>query len=147
MKRSCLLIFKVIVGFVYANALEHEEITSPTDTCNVIDATIPLSTPKIESDSSNIFGWLPDWAENYVNSLLRGNVDRTHEKAIDLSFGAIPSYTREASFGIGAMATGLYRIDRTDSIMQPSDVYASFNASLNGFFVLYFIFSPLLHKI
>lgn len=138
MKRNCLLIFTVIVGFVYANALEHEEITNPTDTCNVIDATIPLSTPEIEPDSSNIFGWLPDWAENYVNSLLRGNVDRTHEKAIDLSFGAIPSYTREASFGIGAMATGLYRIDRTDSIMQPSDVYASFNASLNGFFVLTF---------
>lgn len=138
MKRSCLLIFTFIVGFVYANALEHEEITNPTDTCNVIDATIPLSTPEIKPDSSNIFGWLPDWAENYVNSLLRGNVDRTHEKAIDLSFGAIPSYTREASFGIGAMATGLYRIDRTDSIMQPSDVYASFNASLNGFFVLTF---------
>ena len=32
--------------------------------------------------------------------------------------------------------TALYRLDRRDSLMQPSDVFMSINASLNGFYVL-----------
>lgn len=66
---------------------------------------------------------------------MRGNVDRTHEKKFDVGFGVAPSYTREAGFGIGGVMTGLYRVNRNDSTMQPSDVYASINASYNGFFV------------
>ncbi|MCD8166729.1 MAG: outer membrane protein assembly factor [Bacteroides sp.] len=36
-----------------------------------------------------------------------------------MSFALAPSYSREASFGIGGILTGLYRLDRTDSIMPP----------------------------
>lgn len=63
-------------------------------------------------------------------------MDRTHEKKLDLSVGISPSYTREASFGLGAMCSGLYRLNQNDSVLQPSDIFASFNASLNGFYVL-----------
>ena len=73
---------------------------------------------------------------SYWNSLLHGNIDRTHEKKFDISFVAAPSYTREASFGIGGMASGLYRLDRTDFIMPPSDIRLTFNASANGFYSL-----------
>lgn len=78
----------------------------------------------------------PQWVRNYMNSFFRGNIDRTREKKLDLSFGISPSYTREASFGIGALCTGLYRVDRNDTLKLPSDIYACLNASLNGFFVL-----------
>lgn len=88
------------------------------------------------ADSIQYISKAPKWMRTYLSSLMRGNVDRTHERKIDLSFGITPSYTREAGFGIGGAATALYRIDRTDSIMQPSDVFASINASLNGFYVL-----------
>jgi len=74
--------------------------------------------------------------DNYWNHLIHGNIDRTHEKKLDLSYLAAPSYTREASFGIGGMATGLYRLDRNDSIMQPSNIMLTFNASINGFYSL-----------
>lgn len=87
------------------------------------------------ADSIQYLSKAPKWMRTYLSSLMRGNVDRTHERKIDLSFGITPSYTREAGFGIGGAATALYRIDRTDSIMQPSDVFASINASLNGFYV------------
>ncbi len=90
------------------------------------------------ADSIGLLNKMPQWLRTYMNSLMRGNIDRTHERKIDMSFGITPSYTREAGFGIGAAATALYRLDRTDSIMQPSDVFASFNASLNGFYVLTF---------
>ena len=34
------------------------------------------------------------------------------------------------------MATGLYRLDRKDSIMQPSDITLTGNISINGFYTL-----------
>ena len=79
----------------------------------------------------------PAWMKKYLNSLIQGNIDRTREKAIDISFGASPSYTREASFGLGAICTALYRVDRNDTLPQPSDVVACLNGSLNGFFVFF----------
>ena len=55
---------------------------------------------------------------------------------MDFSFVAAPSYTREASFGIGGAASGLYRLDRTDSIMQPSDISINGNMSVEGMYVI-----------
>ena len=87
-------------------------------------------------DSLAILRKAPEWLKKYLNSLIAGNIDRSREKAIDISFGASPSYTREASFGIGAMCTALYRVDRNDTLKLPSDIFACLNVSLNGFYVL-----------
>jgi outer membrane protein assembly factor BamA len=72
--------------------------------------------------------------DSWWNRLIHGNIDRTYEKKLDMSFIAAPSYTREASFGIGGMASGLYRIDRTDSTLRPSNITLAFNASLLEFY-------------
>lgn len=69
----------------------------------------------------------------YLDRLATGNKDRSFEKKFDVNFIVMPSYTREGSFGIGGGATGLYRLDRTDSIMQPSDITVIGNITLNGF--------------
>lgn len=74
--------------------------------------------------------------KGWWNSLVHGNIDKTFEKKMDMSFIVAPSYTREGSFGIGGAATALYRLDRTDSIMQPSDLSLSGNVSINGFYTL-----------
>lgn len=105
------------------------------------DGSAPADTTEKESatiyaDSIGFLRKAPEWARRYMSSLIRGNVDRTHEKKFDMSVGITPSYTREAGFGIGGMITGLYRIDRNDSISEPSDMFACLNVSLNGFFVL-----------
>lgn len=68
----------------------------------------------------------------FVKQLLMGNKDRTFEKAIDLSFAVYPSYSNESSFGLGGMVSGLYRIDKTDSILHPSDVKLLAGVSLTG---------------
>lgn len=91
-----------------------------------------------DADSMPVIKGAPEWMRSYLNSMMRGNLDRTREKRFDVGFGLSPSYTREASFGLGAMCTGLYRVDQNDTLPNPSDVFASFNASLNGFFVLTF---------
>ena len=75
----------------------------------------------------------PDFLRRYWESLINGNVDRTHEKPFDISFAIAPSYSREGGFGLGGTATGLYRMDMKDSIMPPSNVTLNVNASLKGF--------------
>lgn len=72
----------------------------------------------------------------YWNSLIHGNIDRTYEKAVDMSFLVIPSYSQEAGIGVGGAATGLYRLDKTDSLMQPSDFSAGGSITANGFYSL-----------
>ena len=74
--------------------------------------------------------------ENYWRRLVNGHVDRTFEKKSDLSFVAVPSYGREAGFGVGGGVVGLYRLDRSDSLMSPSNVSVTAGVSLNGFFSL-----------
>lgn len=93
-------------------------------------------TSKNGSSWDNLINKLPSWSQEYIRSLLTGNVDRTFEKKVDMSWGIIPSYGREASFGLLGAATGQYRVNRQDSVLAPSDFTISFNASLNGFFVL-----------
>lgn len=103
-----------------------------------VDSAPPEKSPTEYADSIGLLRKTPEWMRKYLSSLMQGNVDRTHKKTLDLSFAVIPSYTREAGFGIGGAATGLYRVDKNDSIQQPSDVFLSINASLNGFYVLTF---------
>lgn len=73
---------------------------------------------------------------SYWHRLFKGNEDHTFDKRFDVSFILSPSYTREASFGIGGLASGLYRLDRTDSLMKPSDVNIMGNISLSGLYVI-----------
>lgn len=63
-------------------------------------------------------------------------VDRTFEKKIDVTFAGGPSYSKNTSLGIGVLAAGLYRIDRTDSVTSPSDVSVFGNVSVTGFYSL-----------
>lgn len=63
-------------------------------------------------------------------------VDRTFEKKIDFTFAGGPSYSKNTSLGIGLLAAGLYRVDRTDSVSAPSDVSIFANVSVTGFYAL-----------
>lgn len=64
----------------------------------------------------------------------QANRDRTFEKKIDFTFIGGPSYTKENQFSLSVMASGLYRIDRTDSLTQPSNITAFVTGSTTGFY-------------
>lgn len=66
----------------------------------------------------------------------QSTVDRTFEKKIDFTFAGGPSYSKNTSFGIGFLASGLYRIDRTDSVTSPSDVSLFANVSVSGVYAI-----------
>ena len=60
--------------------------------------------------------------------------DRTFEKKIDITFAGGPSYSKTTKLGLGVLAAGLYRLDRTDSITPPSDVSIFANITTSGFY-------------
>lgn len=62
--------------------------------------------------------------------------DRTFEKKIDFTFAGGPSYSKNTSLGIGLIAAGLYRLDRTDSVTAPSDISLYANVSISGFYAV-----------
>lgn len=64
----------------------------------------------------------------------KSTVDRTFEKRIDITFAGGPSYSKTTSLGIGVLAAGLYRVDRTDSVTPPSDVSVFASVSISGFY-------------
>ena len=81
----------------------------------------------------------------------RSNVDRTFEKKIDWSIAPGPNYSSDVGFGMGFLLAGLYRLDRTDSITQPSNISIYGNFTTQKFVLLRFsgdnIFSHNKHRL
>lgn len=140
--RLFFLLLIITSGVVAQLNAQHPNLQYPDSTKQVYFYVKPsddnVHNQTEYADSLPVVRKTPSWFRQYLNSLIRGNIDRTREKTVDISFAATPSYTREAGFGLGAAATGLYRVDRNDTLPNPSDFFASFNASLNGFYVFTF---------
>lgn len=60
--------------------------------------------------------------------------DHTFDKKIDITFAGGPSYSKTTKLGLGVLAAGLYRLDRTDSITPPSDISIFANVTTSGFY-------------
>lgn len=100
---------------------------SGTDTLHY--AYTPLTLPQEKTQKK-------PFLRRVVDYFGQSTVDRTFEKKIDFTFAGGPSYSKNTSFGIGLLAAGLYRIDRTDSITSPSDISIFANVSVSGFYAV-----------
>lgn len=60
--------------------------------------------------------------------------DRTSYKGIDISFAGGPSYSKSTGLGLGVLGSGLYRLDRQDTVTPPSDLSIYANIATTGFF-------------
>lgn len=95
------------------------------DSLLVLDESVnPSDTSQVKMRSS----FLKQWWEG----IAKGNVDRTFEKKVDLTFAASPYYSQESGVGIGGQLSALYRTDRTDSLMNPSDFSFMGGGSTSG---------------
>lgn len=68
-----------------------------------------------------------------VNYFEEAKKDKSYEK-FDISFIGGPNYSKDTKLGVGILASGLYRLDKTDSLLPPSDVSVFTNISTSGFF-------------
>ena len=78
----------------------------------------------------------PSFLRRIVNYFSESTTDRTFEKKIDFTFAGGPSYSKNTSLGIGVLAAGLYRLDRTDSVTSPSNVSIFASVSISGFYAV-----------
>ncbi len=78
---------------------------------------------------SNIFRKIYHYFED-------SNEDKTGEKKIDFSIIGGPHYSSDVGFGIGWVAAGLYRVDKTDFTIPPSNVTLFGDVATSGFFLL-----------
>lgn len=116
-----------------AQEIEQQEPIA-IESIEVAESSYNNTTPEVTSDSiansttkseGNIF-------KRFFNQLFKGNKDKTHERPIDLSFAVFPYYSQEGGVGLGGVVTALYRLDRTDSIIQPSDLQLFANVTFKG---------------
>ena len=87
-----------------------------------------LSKDSTETKKSTFFRKIGDYFRN-------ANKPKP-EKKFDISFIGGPQYSSATNLGIGIMAAGLYRSDRSDLSIQPSNVSLFGNVSISGFYML-----------
>lgn len=95
-----------------------------------------LSAQEIEEDpivESDTLKEKKGVVNQLINYFEEAKKDKTSEK-IDLSFIGGPSYSVDTKLGLGILASGLYKIDRQDTILPPSDVSVYSNITTSGFF-------------
>lgn len=113
-----------------AEDVQNSAAVAPRDTLSA-DAAQPAA-----SASSSVPGRKRSVFRRIIDYFGESTQDRTFEKKIDFTFAGGPSYSKNTSLGIGLLAAGLYRLDRTDSITVPSDVSLFANISISGFFAV-----------
>lgn len=125
------MLFRIAVCLLLAGSLfeVHAQETgsriSSGDTLQYTYTPLPPEAPKKKP-----------FLRRVVDYFGESTTDKTFEKKIDFTFAGGPSYSKNTSFGIGLLAAGLYRLDRTDSITSPSNVSIFGNVSVSGFYAL-----------
>lgn len=126
LRRSALLaLLTVLTGALSPGVAQEmtEFRLSDGDTIRYSYTPLPQDTPRKKS-----------FLKRIVDYFGESTTDRTFDKKIDFTFAGGPSYSKTTSLGIGVLAAGLYRLDRTDSITPPSDVSLFANVSITGFY-------------
>ncbi|MBQ6938539.1 MAG: BamA/TamA family outer membrane protein, partial [Muribaculaceae bacterium] len=137
-KKYCAILIVLTIGILKSYSQDTISSIAPIpDEVNYINRPSLSDTLAVEPVSNDsVLQAAPVKKENvfkkFFNQLFKGNKDKTHERPIDLSFVVFPFYSQEASVGLGGVVTALYRIDRTDSIIQPSDLQFFANVTLKG---------------
>lgn len=78
----------------------------------------------------------PGFFRRFGNYFRDSNTDKSQTKGIDFSLIGGPFYNSNIKFGIGLVAAGLYRIDKTDLSIPPSNISIFGSGSTSGFYVV-----------
>ncbi len=145
MKRA-ILVAAFILNVLNISAQEQREMIRDNDTIRytytplaaTVTDTIAATAVSMAADSLAVDTTAPKQRNSIFRRLIRyfeqANEDRTQEKKFDLTWVLGPSYSAVTKVSLGILASGLYRIDRTDTITQPSNVSLYANISTSGYY-------------
>lgn len=93
---------------------------------------------KIESDSLIVTETVQKQGafKKFMNYFASSNEDKTLYKKFDFSVIGGPHYSSDTGFGIGLVAAGLYRTDRVNLDMPPSNISLFGDVSHTGYWLL-----------
>lgn len=121
------------VSFALPGQAQERSFISGDDTLHYVYTPLPVDSTAAAGDARQR---RDPFFRRLVKYFEGSNVDRTFEKKIDFTFAGGPSYSKTTSLGIGLLAAGLYRLDRTDSVTAPSDVSLFANVSISGVYAV-----------
>lgn len=113
---------------------------TPHTPCRAGDSIPPLPTPSVTdsvavdtaaADTLKRKSWLTRFLD-YFNDANKNKAD----KKFDFSIIGGPHYSTDTKFGVGLVAAGLYRLDRSDLTLPPSNVSLFSDVSTVGFYLL-----------
>ncbi len=78
----------------------------------------------------------PGFFKRFIDYFKNSNQDKTTEKKFDFSIIGGPHYSSDTKLGLGLVASGLYRIDRNDLSIPPSNVSLFGDFTTTGFWLL-----------
>lgn len=131
--RSEILSLLVLTCAVLPVCAQREERTLVRENDTLSYTYIPLKMETVEPVVDSVPA-RPGFFRRVIDYFGRANEDRTFEKKIDFSVIGGPSYSSTTKLGLGVMAAGLYRTDRTDSLTPPSNVTVFAAGSITGFY-------------
>ncbi len=88
------------------------------------------TTQQIETDTSQR-GFL----KSIIHYFKEAKKDKSQKK-FDISFIGGPNYSVDTKLGIGLLGSGIYRLDKKDMTLPPSDVSIYTNITTSGFFAI-----------
>lgn len=134
--RIILSVFFTLYAFTICANIEN--VDSVINVSNINTDT--LSIPKEEqSVTSEVKDSIPVKKKNILQKFLDYFGDANKEKKnkkFDFNFIGGPHYSTDTEFGLGLVGAGLYRMDRNDTILPPSNVSLFGDISTVGFYLL-----------
>ena len=91
----------------------------------------PIATPTVQKRPSKPQSKAK---ERFIRYFSESEKDRSFERKLDFSFVPALYYTNSTSAGLAVVAAGLYRIDRNNRAIPPSNFSVYGTASLTGFY-------------
>ena len=125
MVRRIVVLILVLSGSLLTGRAQESTRVADGDTLHYTYTPLPQEAPRKKP-----------FLRRVVDYFGESTTDKTFEKKIDFTFAGGLSYSKNTSFGIGLLAAGLFRLDRTDSITAPSDISIFANVSVSGFYAL-----------
>lgn len=120
----CLTVFTFTGMFPYKNVSEGKVGKSEI----VVDSTKVSTSDSLQVEKAGFF-------RKFLAYFNDANKEKS-DKKFDFSIIGGPHYSTDTKFGIGLVAAGLYRTDRSDSLLPPSNVSLYGDVSTVGFYLL-----------
>ena len=92
-----------------------------------VPATVAADTTAVKPKKNNFI-------RRVIKYFAESSIDKSFDKKLDFTFVLGPYYSNSTSLGLGVLASGLYRIDRTNRQLPPSSFSVYVNASIIGMY-------------